>query len=140
MYLLDTMILSALRQRQRSPHLVAWLRTVPESDLFLSVVTVGEVEKGIAAVMKRDAAFAQRLVIWLDEVMRRYAARILSVDLAIARRWGRLAAAHGHGGADLLIAATALEHGLAVATSNTRHFADTGVVLVDPLADPEKQL
>jgi toxin FitB len=140
LYLLDTMILSALRQRQRSRHLVAWLRTVPESDLFLSVVTVGEVEKGIAAVMKREPAFAQRLVIWLDEVMRRYAARILSVDLAIARRWGRLAAAHGHGGADLLIAATALEHGLAVATSNTRHFADTGVVLVDPLADPEKQL
>ncbi len=138
MYLLDTMILSALRQQQRSPHLVAWLQSVPESDLFLSVVTLGEVEKGIAAVTKRDPAFAQRLVIWLDEVMRRYAARILPVDLATARRWGRLAAAHGHGGADLLIAATALEHGLAVATSNTRHFAGTGVMLIDPLAAPEK--
>jgi len=66
--------------------------------------------------------------------------RILPVDVAIARRWGRLAAAHGHAGADLLIAATALEHGLAVATSNIRHFTHTGVALVDPLADPEQRV
>lgn len=128
------MVLSALRQRQRNPHLVAWLQTVPESDLFLSVVTLGEVERGIVAVTPRDPAFAQRLVIWLDDVLRRFASRILAVDIATARRWGRLAAAHGHSGADLLIAATALEHGLTVATSNTRHFLGTGVVLVDPLA------
>jgi predicted nucleic acid-binding protein len=140
LYLLDTMILSALRQRQRNPHLVAWLRSMPESDLFLSVVTVGEVEKGIAAVLPRDPVFAQRLVTWLDDVMRRYAARILPVDVAIARRWGRLAAAHGHAGADLLIAATALEHGLAVATSNIRHFTHTGVALVDPLTDPDQRV
>ena len=136
MYLLDTMVLSALRQRQRNPNLVIWLQGVPASDLFLSVVTLGEVEKGIATVTSRDPAFAQRLMVWLDEVLRRFAARILPVDIATARRWGRLAAAHGHGGADLLIAATALEHGLVVATSNTRHFAATGVILVDPLATP----
>ena len=128
------MVLSALRQRQRNPHLVAWLRFVPESDLFLSVVTLGEVERGIVAVAPRDPDFAQRLVIWLDDVLRRFASRILTVDIATARRWGRLAAAQGHSGADLLIAATALEHGLTVATSNTRHFLGTGVVLVDPLA------
>ena len=80
------------------------------------------------------AAFAQRLVVWLDEVLRRFAPRILPVEITIARRWGRLAAAHGHGGADLLTAATALEHGLTVATSNTRHFLNTGVALIDPLA------
>ena len=128
------MVLSALRQRQRNENLVAWLQAVPESELFLSVITLGEVERGIATVAPRDPTFAQRLVIWLDEVLRRFAPRILPVEIAIARRWGRLAAAHGHGGADLLIAATALEHGLIVATSNTRHFLGTGVALVDPLA------
>ena len=82
------MILSALRQQQRNPHLVVWLQSVPESDLFLSVVTLGEVEKGIAAVTKRDPAFAQRLVIWLDEVMRRYG---LSYEEAgLAKRQGGL--------------------------------------------------
>jgi toxin FitB len=134
LYLLDTMVLSALRQRQRNPRLVAWLRAAPESDLFLSAITLGEVEKGIAAVTSRDPAFARRLAGWLDEVLRGFAARILPVDTVIARRWGRLAAAHGHAGADLLIAATALEHGLTVATRNVRHFAGTGVPLVDPFA------
>jgi predicted nucleic acid-binding protein len=126
------MVLSALRQRRRDPGLIAWLGLVPESDLFLSVVTIGEVEKGIAAVAPRDPAFAQRLVIWLDQVLRSFADRILPVDIGTARRWGRLAAAHGHAGADLLIAATALEHGFGVVTRNLRHFAGTGVVLVDP--------
>src|SRR4051794_4541814 len=128
------MVLSALRQRERNQNLVAWLQAVSESDLFLSVITLGEVERGIAAVTPRDPAFAQRLVVWLDEVLRRFAPRILPVNIATARRWGRLAAAHGHGGADLLLAATALEHGLTVATSNMRHFLGTGVALVDPLA------
>jgi predicted nucleic acid-binding protein len=137
LYLLDTMVLSALRQRQRDPNLVAWLRAIPESDLFLSAITIGEIEKGIAAVTPRDPVFARRLTGWLDEVLRGFASRILPVDVAAARRWGRLTAAHGHAGADLLIAATALEHGLAVATRNTRHFMGTGVTLVDPFAAPE---
>ena len=137
MYLLDTMVLSALRQRQRDPHLVAWFHAMPESDLFLSVVTIGEVEKGIAVVASRDPDFARRLVGWLDEVLCNFATQILPVDIATARRWGRLAAAQGHAGADLLIAATALEHGLTVATRNLRHFAGTGAALVDPFAVPE---
>src|ERR671912_679107 len=99
------MVLSALRQRRRNPNLIAWLQVVPESGLFLSVVTLGEVEKGIAAVTPRDPDFAQRLVVWLDEVLRRFAARILPAGIATARRWGRLAAAPRHGGADLLVPA-----------------------------------
>ena len=67
------MVLSALRQRQRNENLVAWLQAVPESALFLSVITLGEVERGIAAVASRDPTFAQRLVVWLDEVLRRFA-------------------------------------------------------------------
>jgi predicted nucleic acid-binding protein len=136
-YLLDTMILSALRKRERDPGLVAWFSSVPESELFLSVVTIGEVEKGIAGVAGKDPAFAQRLAAWLDTVLRGFSARILGIDISTARRWGRLAAAHGHAGADLLIAATALEHGLAVVTRNRRHFESTGVTIVDPTRSEE---
>ena len=134
MFLLDTMVLSELRKRQRDANLVAWLGSVPESGLYLSVVTIGEIEKGIASVAGPDVAFARHLEAWLDTVLRGFADRILGIDVRIARRWGRLAAAHGHAGADLLIAATALEHGLTVVTRNLRHFAGTGAPLVDPFA------
>jgi predicted nucleic acid-binding protein len=132
MYLLDTMVLSELRKSRRDPSLVGWLQHVRPTDVYLSVVTIGEVEKGIAKQQRRNPAFAERLADWLDGVLRYYAPRILAIDLSIARRWGRLADAHGHAGADLLIAATAIEHGLALVTRNVRHFESTGVPLVDP--------
>jgi predicted nucleic acid-binding protein len=132
MYLLDTMVLSELRRRRRDPNLVGWLQRVRATDLYLSVVTIGEVEKGIARQQRPDPGFAERLAAWLDGVLRFYAMRILTVDVNVARRWGRLADAHGHAGADLLIAATAIEHGLAVVTRNVRHFEGTGVSLFNP--------
>src|ERR687898_2032331 len=132
MYLLHTTVLSELRKSRRDPALVEWLKSVRPTDLFLSVVTIGEVEKGIAKQRRGDPAFAERLADWLDGILRYYAERILAVDLSIARRWGRLADAHGHAGADLLIAATAIDQDLAVVTRNVRHFEGTGVPLVDP--------
>jgi toxin FitB len=132
MYLLDTMVLSELRRWRPDPSLVEWLEHVRPTDVYLSVVTIGEVEKGIAKQQRRDPAFAERLAAWLDGVLRYYAARILAIDVNVARRWGRLADAHGHAGADLLIAATAIEHGLAVVTRNVRHFERTGVLLINP--------
>jgi hypothetical protein len=134
MYLLDTVVLSDLRRRQRDPRLVAWLKDTMPVDLFLSVVTIGEVEKGIAKQRRLDPTFAARLAAWLGTVLRHYEGRILPVDIAVARRWGQLADAHNHAGADLLIAATALERGLTVVTRNVRHFASTGVLLLDPSA------
>jgi toxin FitB len=132
MYLLDTVVFSELRKWRRDPSLVNWLEHVRPTDVYLSVVTIGEVEKGIAKQQRRDPAFAERLAGWLDGILRHYATRILAVDLSVARRWGRLADAHGHAGADLLIAAIAIEHGLAVVTRNVRHFEGTGVPLVNP--------
>lgn len=126
------MVLSELRKRQRDPRLVAWLKNVMPADLYLSVVTIGEVEKGIAKQRRIDPSVAARLAGWLDTVLDHYGARILPVDIRVARRWGRLADAHSHAGADLLIAATALEHGLTVVTRNVRHFADTGAAMFDP--------
>jgi predicted nucleic acid-binding protein len=131
-YLLDTMILSDLRKRELDPRLVVWLRDVGPGDLYLSVVTIGEVEKGIAKQRRLDSGFAARLAVWLDATLRHYEGRILPVDVAVARRWGRLVDAHRHAGADLLIAATALEHGLTIVTRNVRHFASTGALLFDP--------
>jgi predicted nucleic acid-binding protein len=132
MYLLDTMVLSELRKSRRDGNLVAWFEHVRPTDVYLSVVTIGEVERGIAKQQRLAPAFAQRLADWLDGTLRYYATRILSVDLGTARRWGRLSDTHGHAGADLLIAATAIEHGLAVVTRNVRHFEGTGVALVNP--------
>jgi toxin FitB len=79
--------------------------------------------------------FARHLADGLDGVLRYYATRILTIDVSVARRRGRLANTCGHAGADLLIAATAIEHGLAVATRNVRHFEGTGVALVNPFGE-----
>lgn len=114
MYLIDTDILSALRKRERNPQLVRWISTQRTSDLYLSVVSVGEIERGITQQQNRNPVFANTLAIWLDQVIGLYGGRILGVDLPTARRWGQLSAALNHDSADLLIAASALEHGLTV--------------------------
>ena len=131
-FLLDTDVLSALRRRERNPAAVRWVETQRTADLYLSVVTVGEIERGITQQQRDDPSFARDLAYWLDRVLAWYSDRILPVDTATARRWGRLSATHGHEGADLLIAATALEHGLTVVTRNVRHFQPTGVPTVSP--------
>ena len=132
MILLDTMVLSELRKRRPHPKVVAWLRPQPSDQVFISVVSLGEIERGIHRTA--DRTFAESLTLWLDELMRFYADRILPVTPDIARRWGRLSAELGHEGADLLIAATAASHRLTVVTRNLRHFKPTGVMLVDPFA------
>lgn len=95
-------------------------------------MTSGEIERGIVRQAGRDPAFSQTLAAWLDRVLGLYGDRILGVDVGIARRRGRLSAELGHDGADLLIAATALEHGLTVVTRNVRHYEETGVACVNP--------
>jgi predicted nucleic acid-binding protein len=132
MYLIDTVILSEMRKRRRHPGVVRWLRGRAADTLFLSAVTVGEIERGIERQRTDNPVFAEALSGWLQRTIELYADRILPVTTAIARRWGRLSARIGHGGAGLLIAATALEHGLTVVTRNIRHFAPTGVTVEDP--------
>lgn len=132
MFLLDTVVVSELRKRQRDPAVVAWIAAQRTADLFVSVVTIGEIERGIALQATRNRVFAEALRIWLDKVLSLYADRILPFELGCARRWGRLSAAIGNKTADILIAATALEHGLTVVTRNVDHFAPTGVPVVNP--------
>ncbi len=132
MFLIDTDVLSALRRRERSPDVVRWVSARRTTDLYLSVVSIGEIERGIVRRQRRDPVFARVLAAWLDSVIVLYRERILAVDLSTARRWGRLCDALGHEGPDLLIAATALEHGLTVVTRNVRHFEPTGVPVLSP--------
>ena len=132
MFLLDTDVLSALRKRKRHAEIAGWVEMQRSADLYLSVVSVGEIERGIERQQRRDPVHAQALAAWLDRVLALYGERVLGVDLSAARRWGRLSGHLGHEGADLLIAATALEHGLTVVTCNVRRFEPTGVPVLDP--------
>ena len=132
MFLIDTDVLSALRRRERHPAIVRWVEGQRTTDLHISVVTVGEIERSITQQQRHNPAFARDLAVWLDRVLAWYGDRILPVDAATARRWGQLSAALGNDSADLLIAATALEHGLTVVTRNVRHFEPTGVAVLDP--------
>ena len=135
MFLIDTDVLSALRRGERHSGASRWLAAQRTSDLHLSVVTIGEIERGIEQQQRRDAAFAGELAGWLDRVLAWYGDRILPVDLPTAQRWGRLSAILGYESADLLIAATALEHGLTVVTRNLRHFEPTAVPVFNPFAE-----
>jgi predicted nucleic acid-binding protein len=136
--LLDTCVLSELQRPQGDPRVRARVGALDPSRLFLSVITVGELAKGIALLpagaRKRD------LSSWLLGLEQRFADAILPVDAEAARVWGELTARAQTLGiqipaSDGLIAATALRHGLHVMTRNTRHFAATGALIVDPWAE-----
>jgi len=132
MYLIDTVVFSELHKRRRHPGFVQWLIDKSEEAFFLSAISIGEIESGIENRRLRDPPFADALRSWLDRSIGIYADRILPVTMDVGRRWGRLSARVGHDGVDLLIAATALEHGLTVATRNVRHFTPTGVAVENP--------
>ncbi len=134
-FLLDTDVLSVLRRRDRNPSVARWLESQRTADLHLSVVTIGEIERGISRQRDRDPAFARELADWLDKVLTWYGDRVLAVDTGTARRWGQLSEMLGHTNADLLIAATALEFGLTVVTRNARHFEPTGATVLNPFDD-----
>ncbi len=132
MFLLDTDVLSASRRPDRSVTVATWLRSHSEDDLYLSVVTLGEVERGIALQAGNQPEFAADLRTWIDRTVRLFADRLLPFGPEEARTWGRLSAKLGHDGADLQIAATALVRGAVVVTGNVSDFEPTGVELVNP--------
>jgi predicted nucleic acid-binding protein len=138
MFLVDTDVLSALGKRRRNANVEAWITRQRTGDLYVSVISIGEIERGIALQRHRNPDFASSLSVWLDRMLAAYGDRILPFDLASARRWGQLSAALGHEGADLQIAATALEHGLTVVTRNRSDFEPTGVPLLNPF-DPSRR-
>ena len=134
-FLLDTVLLSELRKAKPSRRVVRWIHAQKPETLFISVVSVGEIERGIERARKTDAAFATELAMWLEALLRIYDDQVLPVSANTARLWGRLSAKLGHDGADLLIAATALTYGLTVVTRNVKHFSPTGVAVINPFDD-----
>ncbi len=133
-YILDTKVISAVRRPDRAPRVARWLAGKPEADLFLSVVTLGEIARGIALEAPRNPGFAGDLAQWLERTMTLFADRILPFDADAARIWGGLSARIGHPGADLMIAATALSRDAVIVTGNVADFAPTGVQIADPFA------
>ena len=130
MYLVDTNVISDARRK--IPQALSWLQSIPPEEVFLSVVTLGEIARGIAQKQRTDPRSAQVFERWLARLRTTHKARILPITDVIALEWGRLAAERPRGDADGLIAATAIVHGLTVVTRNVRDFADTGVPCINP--------
>jgi predicted nucleic acid-binding protein len=127
-YLLDSNIVSELRKRERANAGVrGWFAGLDDTELFLSVLTVGEIRRGIESIQRRDRARALALNRWFHALVTQYEPRILVVDQRVAEEWGRMNAL-----ATLLLAATAHVHGLTFITRNTKDVARTGVPFFNP--------
>ncbi len=133
-FLLDTMVISELSKARPDQSVINWIGAQSSNSLYLSVLTIGEIERGIAKKRRDDPERADRIAEWLKSVTEVFEQRILVVDALISRRWGQLVLDRTPHDVDLLIASTAWVHEMTVVTRNTRHFAPTGVRLFNPYA------
>ncbi len=134
-FLLDTNVLSELRKReQASPNVIRWFAGVDDEAIYISVLVLGEIRRGIERVRHRDSRAAVALDRWLRELVTDHAERILGVDRDIADVWGRFNVPDPLPVIDGLLAATAQVHSLTLVTRNLRDVARTGVPCVDPFA------
>ncbi len=134
MFLLDTNVVSELRKGGgANPRVRRWAGLIAPIELYLSVISVLELEIGILRVERRDPPQGANLRSWLEErVLPAFDGRIVPIDTAVARRCGRLHIPSPHSDRDALIAATALIHGMIVVTRNTADFEKTGAALLNP--------
>ncbi len=132
-YLLDTNVVSETRKGRRiNPNVLAWFESVDDDALFLSVLVIGEIRKGIEQARSKDPVKARALAEWLKGLEQRYGDQILPITTAVADQWGCLSAIRPLSTVDGLLAATAMVHDLTLATRNVTDVAHTGVVLLNP--------
>jgi predicted nucleic acid-binding protein len=130
MYLVDTNVLSEARRGSNEAR--TWLRSVDPAAIYLSVITLGEIMKGVALKLRTDARAAAPLMAWLEQLRHDHGNRILPISDRIALEWGRLAAERPRGMADGLIAATAVVHTKIIVTRNVDDFSDAAVPVINP--------
>lgn len=136
MYILDTNVVSELRKARSGKadvNVIAWADSVDASELFVSAITVMELELGVLSMERRDATQGGILRAWLEQhVLPEFAGRTLPIDTAVAQRCARLHVPDRKGERDALISATALVHGMVVVTRNVEDFESTGVSTINP--------
>ena len=138
MYLLDTNVVSELRRPRPDPAVVNWIQDVPSGDLYLSAVTIGEIQAGIELTRQQDVAKAEEIEAWLEKVLSTY--DILALDAASFRVWARLM--HRRSDTlmqDAMIAACATVNRLVVVTRNVRDFDQIGVRTLNPFIGREER-
>lgn len=132
-FLLDTNVISELRKGDRAdPSVVAWFGDLADDEIYLSVLTIGEIRRGIESVRRRDPDSARALDSWLARLSEDHRDRILPVDRAITEEWGRMSVPDPLPVIDGLLAATAKVKGLTFATRNVADVESTGVEILDP--------
>lgn len=136
MFLLDTNVISELRKAKSGKadrHVVSWASRVPADSLFVSAITILELETGVLLVQRRDPQQGARLRAWMDrQVLTAFSGRVLAVDTAVAQRCAALHVPDPRSDRDALIAATAMVHSMTVVTRNGADFIATGVPLLNP--------
>jgi predicted nucleic acid-binding protein len=132
-YLLDTNVVSEARKMKPHGAVLAWLRDVEDKNIYLSAVTIGELQMGVEQTRRQDPAKASEIELWIDQLADSY--QVLSMDTACFREWARLMSGRTNDLIeDAMIAATARIHQLTVATRNERDFAHLGVSVVNPFS------
>jgi toxin FitB len=134
-YLLDTNVISELRKGERADaNVMAWFGELAEEEIYLSVLTIGEIRRGVESVRRRDPDSAAALDSWLARLSEAHRDRILPVDRAIAEEWGRMNVPNPRPVVDGLLAATAKVAGLTFATGNVADVEGSGAELIDPFS------
>lgn len=136
-YLIDTNVVSEVRKGERcAPNVAAWYASIDDADIFLSVLVLGEIRKGIERVKIDDPKRAKALEKWMATLATSYSDRILPIDLVVAEEWGRMSVKRPVPTIDSLLAATAKVHGLMLVTRNIADVADLGVAVLNPFTIP----